>query len=165
MANRKRYTEADVEKTLNRYFKRVERVMEVLGMQPLTENNIGHVVDVSQDFQIVYEVQQSRRGGARLSVHEPKIAVCRERILKQNPKMRKDEPLLHVFAGIPLDIETSPFFFVAYDDPTFGYVVENAATEQESPKLRTMRTRKGVQFYLAKEEDVDDVLSVRPKLG
>ncbi len=151
-----RYTDAHIRKVLDeKYFPRIDRVMEVLRLTPLNQNGIYRVANISSDFQVINNVRQQNVGRALVGSIEDEIVVCRELILSRNPNQPEDMPLVHIFAGIPLEVQTTPFFFAAYDNPTFDYVVEHARTEQKYKKSRVMRTDKRVPFMLAKEADIN----------
>ena len=128
----------------------------------MNQNGIYTVANISQDFQVITGIQQQDLGGTLIGTIEDKIAVCHELILSKNPKMARDTSLHHIFAQIPLDVQTEPFFFAAYDNPTFDYVVEHARTEERFEKGRVMYSEKGVPFLLAKEKDINHTFLIPP---
>ena len=160
-----RYSDKQIGKAFERYYQRIDRVTEVLKLAPLNQNGIYTIANISQDFQVITSIRQSSTGGILIGTIEDKIAVCRELILSKNPKMARDETLHHVFAQIPLDVQTEPFFFAAYDNPTFDYVIKHARTEQEFEKGRVMYSEKRVPFLLAKEVDINQTFPFRVRLG
>ena len=124
-----RYTDEQIGEAFQGYYERIDRVTEVLRLAPLNRNRIYTVANVSSDFQVITGIHQRNGGRALVATVEDKIAVCRELILSKNPKLPQDESFLHVFAQIPLDVQNDPFFFAAYDNPTFDYVVQHAKTK------------------------------------
>jgi len=84
--------------------------------------------------------------------------------LNANPNMPEDESLVHIFAGIPLEVQTTPFVLVAYDKPTLDYVLDNANQVQKNEQSMTMRTKKGIEFYLTGNENVNGLFTTRIQL-
>ncbi len=160
-----RYTDADIGRAFNeKYFPRVEAVTDVLKLAPLNQNGIYTIVNSSSDFMIVCSVRQGNSGGALVGIVEDEVCVCRELLLSKNEELSPDESLVHVLARIPLDVESKPFFYVAYDQPTLDYIREHARLEKSMPKAEVRRTEKGIPFYLTEEKDINGVFPVRVNL-
>ena len=160
-----RYTNADIGRAFEeKYFPRVEAVTDVLRLAPLNQNGIYTIVNSSSDFMIVCSIRQQSFGGGLAGIVEDEITVCRELLLSKNEQLPPDEPLVHVLAGIPLDVQTKPFFYVAYDQPTLDYIREHADLDKNMPKAEIRCTKKGVPFYLTEEKDVNGVFPVRVSL-
>ncbi len=161
-----RYTDADIGRAFNeKYFPRVEAVTDVLRLAPLNQNEIYTIVNSSSDFMIVCNVrQQSLQGVGLAGIVEDEICVCRELLLSKNEQLSPDELLVHVLAGIPLDVQSKPFFYVAYDQPTIDYIREHSKLEKSLPKAEIRRTKKEISFYLAEEKDINGVFPVRISL-
>jgi hypothetical protein len=156
------YTDKQIAAAFENYFRRTDRVMEVLRLAPLNAYGIYTVVNVSPDFMVVNIVTQRQVDGAALSgTVEDKINLCRELILRHNPQMPKDVSLVEPFVGIPLDAEKNPFFFAAYGQDVFDSVVSKAEKEEEMSKALLMRTKQGVPFYLALEDNINEIFPAR----
>lgn len=161
-----RYTEKQISEAFDRYYARVNNVREVLRIAPqMAEYGIHTIVNASNDFMIVNSLHQEMIGKAVLGTVEDKIVICRELILSKHPDKPRDIPLYNIFAGTPLEVQKTPFFFVAYDELTYDYVMKNAELEQEHPYAKVMKTKKGVTFYLARENDVNQVFPIRVTTG
>ena len=158
-----RYTHDQIGTAFEGYYKQVDRVTEVLRLAPLNKLGIYTVANVSQDFMIITTITQWSDGYVLGGTIEDKIAVCRELILSKNRKIKQDESLLHTFAGVPLEVEESPFFFAAYDDPTFDYVLAQARTHQKLERGRVMYSEKGIPFLLAKAVDINQTFPWRAR--
>ncbi|MBS3122943.1 hypothetical protein J4434_08750 [Candidatus Woesearchaeota archaeon] len=157
-----RYTEKQVGEAFERYYARVNNVRDVLRIAPqMAEYGIHTIVNVSNDFMIVNSLHQEMIGTTMLGTIEDRIVLCRELILSKHPDKPKDIPLYNIFANTPLEVEKHPFFFVAYDGLTYDYVMKNATIEQDHPYTKAMKTKRGVTFYLARENDVNVAFPMR----
>ena len=157
------YTDEQIQRAFNeKYFPRIERVMEVLRLAPLNESGISVVNHASNDFLITSIITQEQ-GHGRI---ETEAMHCRELYLATNPDFPKRGSLVDKFADAPLRIADSPpYCIVAYDSVTFDYVVKDARTEHEFERGRIMRTENDVPFYLAREAHINAVLPFRLRLG
>lgn len=161
-----RYTDKQIGEAFDRYYARVDNVTDVLRIAPqMAEYGIHTIVNVSNDFMIINTLHQQMIGKMMLGTIDDKIVLCRELLLSKNPDKPKDISLVEDFAGVPLEVEEHPFFFVAYDEPTYDYVMKNAELEQEHPYAKIMKTKKGVTFYLARENDINQIFPVRISTG
>lgn len=161
-----RYTDKQIGEAFERYYARTDDVTNVLRINPqMSEYGIHTIVHASNDFLIVNTLHQQMIGTAMLGTIEDKIVLCRELLLSKYSDKPKDISLVKDFAGVPLEVETNPFFLVAYDEPTYDYVMKNATLVQEHPYTKVMKTKNGVTFYLARENDINQVFSIRISTG
>lgn len=161
-----KYTHAQIGEAYDRYHERTDRVIEVLRMVPqLSKLRINTVANVSKDFMIINYIHQQLMGGMIIGTVEDGPKVCRELVLSCNPKMPKDKNLLDPFARIPLEVESNHFFFVAYDNETLDYVLKEAELKIELPRARVLLTKRGVPFYLVKEDDINGIFPARVRLS
>ena len=159
------YTQPQIKEAFEGYWQKTDKVMEVLRLAPLNSNGIYTVVHSSQDFMMIYKLEQRDLGGILAGNVEDVLNVCRELVLSKNPDKPQDWDLLELFAGSPLDCQSSSFFMVGYDQPTLDYVAEHAHQEMQFPKAKVMRTTRGVPFYLASEADVNSKIPIRVRMG
>jgi hypothetical protein len=110
-------------------------------------------------------LSQVDMGGLLAGNVEDVVNVCRELYLSKNPDKPRDVDLLKLFSGMPLDVQSDPFFMVGYDQPTLDYVTQHAHQEMEFPKARVMRTDNGVPFYLSSETDVNSKIPIRVRMS
>jgi hypothetical protein len=153
-----RYTDAQILEKLEGYRSLVDDVNDRLRLAPLNQQGIYTVAHASNHFQIINEIYQQISGvGLIATIHEP-IVITRRIVLNANPEMPEDEPLSHVFAGIPLEVQDDSFILVAYDKSSLDYVLGNAERIGSNPQSMSMRTKKGVDFYLTGNENVNGLL-------
>ena len=155
------FTDEQIRQAFERYFSRTDAVMDVLRMAPLNKNGISTVVNAGKDFSIVNEVKQRNIGGVYIGTISDKINICRELILNANTKLPRNISLINNFAGIPLQVETEPFVFVAYDTATMNYVRKNTSLEEKLTGSERRSTKKDVKIYLVKEVDINNLFSTR----
>ena len=155
------YTDQQIQEAFDRYCARTDTVRDVLRLGPLNQHGIHTMVHSGERFMVVEWLQQQMMGGMLVGNYGDKVRICQELVLSKNPDMPDDENLVHLYAGIPLDVETNPFFMVSYSDRVLDYVLANAEIERELPKARLMRTKNDISFILAKEDDVNSVFPFR----
>lgn len=153
----KRYTNKQIQAAFDMYCARTDSVRDVLKLGPLNRQNELLYESPGERFMVVEWLQQQMMGGVLGGSYGDKVRICQELILSGNPNMPDNENLVHLYAGMPLDIETDPFFMVSYHERVWNYVLANAETERELSKARLMRTNKDISFVLAKENDVNSV--------
>ena len=159
-----RYTNRQIKEKLDGYFALVDSVNDVLRLAPLNRQGIDTIAHASQHFQIINGIYQQTAGIALIGTIDEKIVITRRIVLNANPNMPEDESLVHIFAGIPLEVQTTPFVLVAYDKPTLDYVLDNANQVQKNEQSMTMRTKKGIEFYLTGNENVNGLFTTRIQL-
>ncbi len=159
------YTDRQIQQAFDTYCERTDSVRDVLKLGPLNRQGIHKIVHAGERFLVVERVQQQEMGGMLVGNYGDEIRICQELILKHNPHLPDDEDLVHVYAGTPLEVETKPFFMVAYHDRVWDYVLEHSKTERELSKARFMRTKNDISFILAREADVNAVFPWRAILG
>ena len=155
------YTDQQIEEALDRYCLRTNSVRDVLRIGPLNQYGIHTIVHSGERFVVIEWLRQQIAAGMVMGSYGDKIRICQEFLLQQNPAMADDENLVHVYAGMPLDVEKKPFFMISYDEKVWDYVLANAQTERELPKAKLMRSKKDISFILAKENDVNAVFPFR----
>lgn len=152
-----RYTYGQMEHAVAGYHERTNRVEEVLRLAPqLSATGIERVIHVSSDFLLPTDIRQWFERGFGGGTIEDVCFVFRELVLNHNPNMAVDAPLLDCFVRTPLEVETGPFFMVAYDEPALAYAREHATERQELPKAWLMQTKSGVPFYLTDEAQINE---------
>lgn len=159
------YTNKQIQAAFDKYCARTDLVRDVLRLGPLNDHGIHTIVHSGERFMVVEELQQQRIGGVLGGSYEDEIRICQELILKKNPNWPDNKDLVHLYAGMPLNVETEPFFMVSYHDKVWDYTLRHAQTERELPKARLMRTKKDISFILAKEDDVNSVFPFRRVLS
>ena len=156
-----RYTRTEIETAFRRHYIRIEAVMAALSEERLNERDIYRVVHVSSDFCIIDDVKQEPKDGGLLSTYiKNSFSVCRELSLSKNADIPADASLVHMFAGLPLEMEKRQFLMVVYDAEAERYVLENSRERRQMLKSRIMITKTGIQFYLAMEEDIDRTVPI-----
>ena len=155
------YTNQQIKKAFDKYCARTDSVRDVLRLGPLNQHGIQTMVHSGERFMVVEWLQQQMMGGILVGNYGDKIRICQELVLSKNQDMSADENLVHLYAGIPLDVETDPFFMVSYHKKVWDYVLANAETERELPKARLMRTKNDISFIFAKEDDVNSIFPFR----
>src|SRR3989344_7059296 len=124
------YTNQQIQKAFDKYCARTDSVRDVLRLGPLNQHEIQTMVHSGERFMVVEWLQQQMMGGMLVDNYGNKVRICQELVLSKNQDMSADENLVHLYAGIPLDVETDPFFMVSYHKKVWDYVLANAETER-----------------------------------